>query len=62
MPVVILTTSKEQQDVLASYNLGVNSYFRKPVDFDQFTQAVRQIGEYWLELNEPPNAGNNGTQ
>lgn len=54
MPIVILTSSKEERDVVNGYRLGCNSYVRKPVDFDEFLQAARQLGLYWLLLNESP--------
>lgn len=57
LPVVVLTTSNEQSDIRRSYAYGANSYVRKPVDFDQFTDSMRLIGEYWLALNELPSDG-----
>lgn len=54
LPVVVLTTSNEEQDLLNSYSLGCNSYIRKPVDFMQFSDAIRQLGMYWLLMNEVP--------
>jgi len=61
IPTVILTSSKQEEDLLRGYRLGVNSYVRKPVDFNEFVDAVRQVGLYWLVLNEgPPPVGGGG--
>jgi CheY-like chemotaxis protein len=54
LPIVILTSSIEEQDLLNTYSRGANSYIRKPVDFQEFVDAVRQLGLYWLLLNQPP--------
>lgn len=53
-PVVVLTSSREEQDIVKTYNLGINSYIVKPLDFGQFAESVRQLGFYWLFLNQPP--------
>lgn len=53
IPVVIMTSSKEERDLVASYNLGANSYIQKPVDFDQFRETVKTVGLYWLVINQP---------
>jgi two-component system response regulator len=60
LPTVILTSSKQEEDLLHGYRFGVNSYVRKPVDFNEFVEAVRQVGLYWLVLNEPPPAAGGG--
>jgi two-component system response regulator len=57
IPVVILTSSKEQRDLIDGYNLGVSAYIQKPVDFDQFSNTIKQIGMFWLVINEPPPDG-----
>jgi len=54
IPIVVLTSSHEERDIIESYKLGVNSYIVKPVDFEQFTESVRTIGMYWMLLNQPP--------
>jgi CheY-like chemotaxis protein len=54
IPIVILTSSKEDDDLINGYSLGANSYIRKPVDFEQFTEAIRELGLYWILINEPP--------
>jgi CheY-like chemotaxis protein len=61
LPVVMLTSSREERDIIASYNLGANSYIVKPVDFAQFSDAVRSAGLYWLLLNQPPVVDTEGT-
>lgn len=57
IPVVILTSSKEQRDLIEGYNLGVSAYIQKPVDFDQFSDTIRQIGMFWLLINQAPPPG-----
>ena len=54
IPVVIMTSSKEERDLAAGYNLGANSYIQKPVDFEQFRETVKSVGLYWLVINQPP--------
>jgi CheY-like chemotaxis protein len=54
IPIVILTSSKEDDDLINGYSLGANSYIRKPVDYEQFTEAIRALGLYWILINEPP--------
>jgi two-component system response regulator len=61
LPVVILTSSREQRDLIDSYKLGVNSFIQKPVDFEQFSQTIRQMGFYWLLVNEVPPPGAKAT-
>jgi len=56
IPLVIMTSSQEERDIVNSYQLGINSYIVKPVDFEQFTEVVRQLGFYWLLINKPPPA------
>jgi len=56
IPVVVMTSSREEQDLVQSYKLGANSYVQKPVDFDEFRQTVKQLGLYWMVVNEPPPA------
>lgn len=54
LPVVVLTSSQEDQDIIQTYNLGVNSYIVKPVDFENFSKAIREVGYYWVVVNQPP--------
>ncbi len=61
IPIVVMTSSSEQRDIVESYKLGVNSYIVKPVDFEKFTESVRQLGLYWLLLNQPPPSQGEGT-
>jgi two-component system response regulator len=61
IPIVIMTSSKEERDLVAGYNLGANSYIQKPVDFDQFRETVKTVGMYWLVINQPPVVENSTT-
>jgi two-component system response regulator len=54
VPVVVMTSSKQEQDLVQGYQLGANSYIQKPVDFDQFQSTIKQLGYYWLQVNQPP--------
>lgn len=62
LPIVVLTSSREEQDLTMSYHLGANSYIRKPVDFSQFAEAIRALGIYWLVLNETPPGGRSAAE
>jgi len=62
IPVVVLTSSKEERDLIESYNLGVNAYAQKPVDFEQFSETVRQIGMFWMLINQAPPHGASGAK
>ncbi len=55
IPIVVMTSSDQERDIVESYEYGVNSYIRKPVDFDEFVEVIKQLGFYWLILNQPPN-------
>ncbi len=57
VPVVVMTSSKQQRDLVDSYHLGVNSYIQKPINFTEFQEVIRQLGYYWLAINQPPPAG-----
>ena len=57
VPVVVMTSSRQQRDMVDSYHLGVNSYIQKPINFGEFQEVIRQLGYYWLAVNQPPPAG-----
>jgi len=57
VPIVVMTSSKQQRDLVESYQLGVNSYIQKPINFQEFQEVIRQLGYYWLAINQPPPAG-----